>query len=187
MEVALDAPARPHRTALEPLVTAARAGDREAFRALVEPHLGVALGVATILTGSAADGADAVQDALLSSWQGLDRLREADAFPAWFRRHVVRSASKTGRARGRGKVVELDATLAGSSDDLDRTLAGRTLGRAFDHLAEPDRQLLTFHHVWDLPIAETAEILGVPEGTVKSRVHYAMQRLRAAYDAEDRR
>jgi len=187
MEAALDSPARPLRTSLEPLVTAARAGDREAFRALVEPHLEIALGVSTVLTGSAADGADAVQEALLSAWQGLGSLREPDAFPAWFRRQVIRAASRASRARDRGRVVELDASLPMVGDDLDRVVEGRTLGRAFDLLDDDDRLLLTLHHVWGLPVAETAEILGVPDGTVKSRVHYAMQRLRAGYDAEDRR
>jgi RNA polymerase sigma factor, sigma-70 family len=187
MEVALDSPARPLRTSLEPLVTAARRGDRDAFRMLVEPHLAVALGVSTIRTGSAADAADAVQDSLLSAWQGLDGLREPDAFPAWFRRHVIRAASRASRARNRGQVVELDESLAIPTDDLDRVVQGRTLGRAFDRLDEADPLLLTLHHVWGLPVAETAEFLGVPEGTVKSRVHHAMQRLRAGYDAEDRR
>ena len=187
MEVALDSPARPLRTSLEPLVTAARRGDRDAFRSLVEPHLAVALGASTILTGSAADGADAVQEALLSAWRGLDSLREPDAFPAWFRRHVIRAASRTNRTRHRSRVVELDLSLPAAVDDLDRVVQGRTLGRAFDRLDDADRLLLTLHHIWDLPIAESAEILRVPEGTVKSRVHYAMQRLRAGFDAEDRR
>ncbi len=103
MEVALDSPARPPRTSFEPLVTAARDGDRDAFRALVEPHLAVALGASTILTGSAADGADAVQEALLSAWQGLDSLREPEAFPAWFRRHVIRRIAIEPDARSRSR------------------------------------------------------------------------------------
>jgi RNA polymerase sigma factor (sigma-70 family) len=185
MEVVLDSLARPNRTPLGPLVTAARSGDRDAFRALVEPHLGVAIASATLLTGSASDAADVVQDALLSAWQGLDGLREPDAFPAWFRTHVVRSASR--RVRSRGRLVELDAAAPLSTDELDRALEGRNLGRAFGRLDDADRLLLTLHHVWGLPIAETAIHLGIPEGTVKSRVHYAMDRLRAAYDAEDRR
>ena len=187
MEAALDPPARPVRPSLEPLVAAARAGDRDAFRALVEPHLAVALGASTVLTGSAADGDDAVQEALLSAWQGLGSLREPDAFPAWFRRQVIRAASRASRARGRRRVVELDVSLPIATDALDRIVERRTLGRAFDSLDQDDRLLLTLHHIWSLPVAETAAILGVPNGTVKSRVHYAMQRLRAGYDAEDRR
>jgi RNA polymerase sigma-70 factor (ECF subfamily) len=63
----------------------------------------------------------------------------------------------------------------------------RTLARAFDRLEARDRLILTLHHFWDMPIAETAAHLGIPEGTVKSRVHYAMDRLRAAFAAEERR
>ena len=110
-----------------------------------------------------------------------------DAFPAWFRRHVIRAASRTRRAHARGRVVELDATVPIPGEDIDRIVERRTLARAFDRLDAADRLLLTLHHFWRLPVAETAVHLGVPEGTIKSRVHYAMDRLRAAFDAEDRR
>jgi RNA polymerase sigma-70 factor, ECF subfamily len=167
------------------LVAAARRGDRDAFRQLVEPDLAGAIGTARIVTRSEADASDAVQDALLSAWRGLDSLREPEAFRAWFRRHVVRAALRA--ASRRGRVVELDLTAAAPDGDLERDLDRRTLGRAFARLDARDRLLLTLHHFWDLSIAETAAHLGIPEGTVKSRVHYAMDRLRAAYAAEERR
>ena len=91
MEATLDQPS----ARLRPLVEAARAGDREAFRTLVEPYVGRALGAATIITRSPADAADAVQDALLSAWRGLPQLRDPEAFPAWFRQHVVRVGGAT--------------------------------------------------------------------------------------------
>ena len=181
MEVALDSSA----PRLRPLVDAAVDGDRDAFRALVEPVVPGALGVATIVTGSPADAADAVQDALLSAWRGLPGLRDADAFPAWFRQHVVRAAMRT--AKRRGRVLELDMDVPDAPDALDRAVAGRTLGRAFDRLGPDDRLILTLHHYLGLPVAETAVHLSIPTGTVKSRVHAAMRRLRAAYDAEERR
>jgi RNA polymerase sigma factor (sigma-70 family) len=167
------------------LVNAAKAGDREAFRALVEPDLPAAFGTARIVTRSAADASDAVQDALLSAWRGLDGLREPGSFRAWFRRHVVRAALKA--AERRGRVVELDVSVAAPDGELDEAIDRRTLARAFDRLDARDRLLLTLHHFWDLPIAETATHLGIPEGTVKSRVHYTMDRLRAAFAAEERR
>jgi RNA polymerase sigma-70 factor (ECF subfamily) len=167
------------------LVAAARRGDRDAFRTLVEPDLAAAIGTARILTRSEADASDAVQEALLSAWRGLGSLREPDAFRAWFRRHVVRAAMRA--SSGRGRVVELDLTTFAPEGELDRAVERRTLGRAFARLDARDRLLLTLHHFWDLPIAETAAHLGIPEGTVKSRVHYAMDRLRAAYAAEERR
>jgi RNA polymerase sigma-70 factor (ECF subfamily) len=166
------------------LVAAARRGDRDAFALLVEPELGKALGAARILTRSGADAADAVQEALLSAWRGLDALRDPEAFPAWFRRHAVGSAQRMSR---RSHVVELDLAGAFAPDELERTVERRQLGRAFGRLEDKDRVLLTLHHFWGLPVAETAGHLGIPEGTVKSRVHHAMARLRAAYDAEDRR
>lgn len=167
------------------LVDSARRGDRDAFSELVAPDLAAALGTARIVTRSEADASDAVQEALLSAWKGLDGLREPEAFRAWFRRHVVRAALRA--AIRRGRVVELDLAATAPDGELDRALERRTLGRAFARLDARDRVLLTLHHFWDLPIAETAAHLGVPEGTVKSRVHYAMDRLRAAYAAEERR
>lgn len=83
-------------------------------------------------------------------------------------------------------MVELDIATPDPATDVDRALEHRTLARAFDRLDVEDRLILTLHHYWGLPVAETAHHLGIPEGTVKSRVHYAVERLRAAYDAEDR-
>jgi RNA polymerase sigma factor (sigma-70 family) len=180
MEVALDQSSR-----LRPLVDAAIAGDRDAFRSLVEPSIPRALGTAAILTRSESDAADAVQDALLSAWLGLRSLRDADAFPAWFRTHVIRAAMRM--AARRGRLAELDVDLPDAPDALDRALEHRTLGRAFDRLGDDDRLILTLHHYLGLPTAESAGLLGIPTGTVKSRVHAALGRLRAAYDAEERR
>ncbi len=167
------------------LVQAARAGDRDAFRRLVEPDLPAALGTARIVTRSEADAADAVQEAMLSAWRGLGALRDPDAFRSWFRRHVVRAALKA--AGRRGRVAELDPATAAPEGELDAAIDRRTLARAFDRLDARDRLILTLHHFWDVPIAEAATYLGIPEGTVKSRLHYAMDRLRAAFEAEERR
>ena len=188
MEEILDTPTsladhRPTRAA--DLVAAARRGDRGAFGELVEPELARSLGAARILLRSSADASDALQDALLSAWRGLDGLRDPEAFPAWFRRHVVRAALRIGRRRGRAAEVDLGDGF--DTVDLDRAIEQRQLGRAFDRLDDKDRLLLTLHHFWGLPIAETAGHLGIPSGTVKSRVHHALVRLRAAYDAEGRR
>jgi RNA polymerase sigma-70 factor (ECF subfamily) len=166
------------------LVAAARGGDRRAFEELVAPDVPRALGAARILVGSPSDAADAVQEALLSAWRGLDGLRDAEAFPAWFRRHVVRAALRLAKRPRVSDLAEVDAFVP---DDLDRHVERRQLGRAFDRLDDRDRTLLTLHHFWGLPVAETASHLGIPQGTVKSRVHHAMTRLRAAYDAEGRR
>jgi RNA polymerase sigma-70 factor (ECF subfamily) len=170
-------------------------GDGEAFAALVRPCLAAALATATVVTGSHADGADAVQDALISAWRGLPGLRDPAAFPAWFRRHVVRSAIHIAERSRRHRVVDLDiatpeadalAAIDGNRA-LDREFERRQMDRAFVRLDPKDRLILALRHSWDLPVAEVAQALGIPEGTVKSRVHQALKRLRAAYEAEERR
>jgi RNA polymerase sigma-70 factor (ECF subfamily) len=167
------------------LVGAACAGDRDAFGRLVRPYLAQAVGAATLITANDADGADAVQDALLVAWQRLAQLRNPELFPAWFRSIVLRAALRTTRRAHR--IVELHLEVMAPPDQLDRALDLRTLRRALVRLDTKDRVLLTLHHYWELPVAETARLLDVPEGTVKSRVHYALNRLRAAYEAEERR
>jgi RNA polymerase sigma-70 factor (ECF subfamily) len=84
-------------------------------------------------------------------------------------------------------VAELDLAVAAPDGALDLAIDRRMLARAFDQLDARDRLILTLSHFWDMPIAETAAHLEIPEGTVKSRVHYAMDRLRAAFAAEERR
>jgi RNA polymerase sigma-70 factor (ECF subfamily) len=167
------------------LVRAACDGDGEAFAALVRPWLPTALTTATLVAGSHADGADAVQDALVSAWQALPSLRDPAAFPAWFRRHVVRAALRHGERRRRHVVVEFE--VSDGTAALEREYERRQLGRAFERLDPKDRLVLALRHVWDLPVDEIASALAIPEGTVKSRVHTALSRLRAAYDAEERR
>ena len=168
----------------EGLVGLARDGDRDAFERLVRPHLAPALGAATIITGSQSDGADAVQDALLLAWQRLGQLRQPAMFPAWFRQIVVRAATKV--ARRRRPIAELDLETAGPADDLDRALDLRTLRKAIARLDIEDRVLITLREFLDLSVAETARVLAIPEGTVKSKLHHALRRLRAAYEAEER-
>jgi RNA polymerase sigma-70 factor (ECF subfamily) len=167
------------------LVAEARAGDRDSFGRLVGPLLAPAIGAATLITGSQADGADAVQDALLIAWQRLPQLRDEDRFASWFRSIVLRAALRATRRSRR--IVELDMEIAAPTDQLDHALDLRTLRRSLGRLDEKDRVVLTLHHYWALPVAETAGLLGIPEGTVKSRVHHALIRLRAAYEAEERR
>jgi RNA polymerase sigma-70 factor, ECF subfamily len=167
------------------LMTRAIGGDEDAFRRLVEPHVGAALGASAIIVGSRDEAGDVVQEALLAAWQGLSGLREPDAFPAWFRRILIRTAMR--RVKGRRRVVELDQATAAPIEALDVALESRTLVRAFARLDPKDRAILTLRHFWDLPLDQTAAVLDVPQGTVKSRTHHALERLRAAYAAEERR
>ena len=84
-------------------------------------------------------------------------------------------------------MLELDLEASGPSDSIEQEFSRRQLARAFARLDSKDRVLLTLHYYWQLPVAESAQLLGVPEGTVRSRVHHALKSLRACYDAEARR
>ena len=170
------------------LVDAAVRGDRRAFERLVEPYLAVALGAARLITGNESDAADAVQDALLASWQSLDGLRDPELFAAWFRKIVIRSSTRC--VQRRRHLVEIDLESqdqTGAADSVEREFDRRQLARAFARLDPKDRVLLTLHHYWQLPVSESALLLGLPEGTVRSRVHHALKRLRAGFEAEERR
>ncbi len=168
-----------------PLVRAAIAGDDDAFRRLVEPYLEAALRASILVTGSEAEAADALQDALLAAWQTLAKLREPQAFGGWVRTIVVRAALR--HAKSRPRIVALDMEVATVAGALDRSLEGRELARAFAKLSPEDRLALTLRHLWGVPTTEAARLLGIPEGTVKSRTFHALERLRAAYAAEERR
>jgi RNA polymerase sigma-70 factor (ECF subfamily) len=167
------------------LVARARGGDQDAFRALIEPELVRSLRSAAVVLGSDDDAADVVQDALVSAWQHLPSLREPEAFPGWLRRIVVRETIR--KANSRREVTPLAETQPDDSATLDRTLEYRQLARAFRTLGVDDRTLLTLRHLLRLSVHEVALTLHIPDGTVKSRTQQAMQRLRAAYAAEDRR
>lgn len=173
------------RVALASLVSLAAQGDGDAFRDLVEPHVAAALGMSRVLLGSHDDAADAVQDGMLAAWRGLPALREPEAFPAWFRKLVIRASMR--RVRSRRPVVELTVDIAAPGRDLERAVQSRQLHRAFRSLDAQDRLVLTLRHLWGMSLAEVATVLEIPEGTVKSRTHHAMDRLRAAHAAEERR
>ena len=170
------------------LVDAAVRGDRGAFERLVEPYLSVALGAARLITGNESDAGDAVQDALLASWQSLDGLRNPEVFAAWFRKIVIRSSTRCVRRRRHLVEIDLESPdTTGAADSVEREFDRRQMARAFARLDPKDRVLLTLHHYWQLPVSESALLLGLPEGTVRSRVHHALKRLRAGFEAEERR
>ncbi len=174
----------------EPLVVAARDGDGKAFALLVQPCLSSCLAAAVVITGSSQDGLDAVQEALVAAWRGLGSLRDPCAFPAWFRKLVIRAAMKVARGRKGQRLVEIyleNALERDSATSIERILETRNLDRAFDKLDAKDRTILALRFASSLSTQEIAATLAIPEGTVKSRTHAAMARLRAAYAAEERR
>jgi RNA polymerase sigma-70 factor, ECF subfamily len=154
--------------------------------ALIEAELDQAYRLATVILGSAIEAEDAVADAALAAWRSRGRLRDADRFDAWFGRILVNVCRDRLRSRRRHPVTELPAAeIAGRRTDpapdfRDGVVARDLLSRGFETL-EPDERIVLVLRFWhDLTIDSIADRIGVPAGTVKSRLHHATTRLRSA-------
>jgi RNA polymerase sigma-70 factor (ECF subfamily) len=160
------------------------------FAALIETQLDRSFRLATVILGSAIEAEDAVADAALAAWRSRDRLRDADRFEAWFGRIVVNGCRDRLRARRRRPVVEMPAAvvaeaagLTHEADFRDGVHARDTLSRAFETL-EPDERIVLVLRFWhDLTVEAIAERVGIPAGTVKSRLSHATARLRGVLAA----
>lgn len=170
------------------LVERARSGDHAAFDALVDLDADRCLAIAYRITRDHALAEDAVQQALLAAWRDLPRLREADRYEMWLHRLLVNACYQELRQLRRWKervtVLPLDGPAAAdpyrASEDRD------ALDRAFARLSPDRRAIFVLHHHAGLPLATVAEIVGLPLGTVKSRLHYSTDILRAALAADAR-
>ena len=170
------------------LVEQAQQGDRDAYERLaraVAPRLFL---IASRILGDQDAAEDAVQQTLVTIWQDFRALRDPDRFDGWAYRIVVRACRQESRRHRRlgVTVVGLTESSAAKTDDLSGIALRDQLGRAFDRLSHDHRTVVVLHHLIGLPLAEVAEILDVPYGTVGSRLHHAMQAMRAAIEADER-
>jgi RNA polymerase sigma-70 factor (ECF subfamily) len=169
------------------LLEAARRGDHEAFEALAIAVSGRLYAVARLILRDTHLAEDALQETLVHIWRNLPALRDLDRFDAWTYRVVVNACADTGRQRRRFsaevRLLEPPATAAdASAEAADRD----QLERGFRHLRPEQRAALVLHYYVGLPAREVADVLGVPVGTAKSRIHYGTEIMRAALDRDDR-
>ena len=168
------------------LVERARAGDEEAFASLARAAGDRLLAIAYRILRDLGLAEDAVQQTLVLAWRELPSLRDVDRFDAWLRRLLVNACYREAR-RGRhwaANVRLLPADAASRSDDYLGVIQRDQLDRGFRRLPPEQRAIFVFHHYLGLTLAEVAAELGVPLGTVKSRLHYATNTLRAALEAD---
>ena len=170
------------------LVERAQRGDRDAYEALARVSAPRLYLTASRIVRDADRADDAVQQTLVAIWRELPSLRDPDRFEAWTYRLVVRfSLLESRRAKRSGvREIRLDETTPARSDayaDADRR---DQLDRALAALTPEHRAVVVLHHYAGLPLGEIADILGVPYGTVGSRLHHATRQLRAAVAAGDR-
>jgi len=177
------------------LVRRASRGDVAAFDELVASRLPRSLRLARAIVDSPADAEDVVQEAFVSAWRSLRRLREPEKFDAWFGRILVNTARSHIRRRGSVTPISIDRRRADSPDDehehpgrhdpaLDRVDSSDALARAIDRLTVDQRTILALHHLEERPVAQIAAVLGIPVGTAKWRLHAARQALGRALEAQ---
>ena len=169
------------------LVEAARAGDHEAFEALAIAAADRLYSIARLVLRDADRAEDAVQEALVRAWRQLPTIRDPERFDAWLYRLLVNACADVGRTSRRWSAEVRVLRAEPTSTDAATSLADRDqLERGFRRLKPDQRAVVVLHHYLGLTIPEIAEIVGIPPGTAKSRLHYAMEVLRAALEADDR-
>jgi RNA polymerase sigma-70 factor (ECF subfamily) len=172
------------------LVVRASAGDHAAFSQLAAAAIGGLHRIAHLILRDGDLANDAVQNALIAAWQDIRGLRDPDRFDAWLYRLTVRACYRVARKERHRAFAEVQLVPMHdllSVDDNQRQLAVRDqLERGFRRLSTEERAVLVLHYYLDLPLAEAADTLGIPLGTMKSRLNRATQALRAALDAQDR-
>jgi RNA polymerase sigma-70 factor (ECF subfamily) len=168
------------------LVIRAQSGDEQAFASLAVACGDRLHAVAHRILRDIDLAEDATQQALLAIWRDLPQLRDPARFEGWSYRLLVRACYAEGRRTRRWtptlRLLPVDepigADATSSVHDRDQ------LERGFRRLSLEHRAVVVLHHYLDLSIDEVAEALGVPVGTVRSRLHHAMRGLRAALDAD---
>jgi RNA polymerase sigma-70 factor (ECF subfamily) len=160
-------------------ILAAQKGDQGAFGQLVRRHQRRAYAVARAIVLNHEDAEDAVQEAFLHAYRALDRFRPDQAFGAWLHRIVANAALDLTRRRKVREADELPETVASpfrdpaESDDLRKRLRD-----ALSELPPRQRAVIVLHDVEGYKHAEIGKMLGIPEGTARSDLHYARARLR---------
>jgi RNA polymerase sigma-70 factor (ECF subfamily) len=183
-------------------IARAREGDAEAFRVLVDRHRDRVYGLALRIVGRAEDAEEAAQDAFVRAWRALPEFRGEAAFGTWLHKIVVRLAIERAtalkaRARRESATDELPEVAAGAADGTggdgpdagegsDPILAAR-LERMLSGLGEVQRAAVVLYHLEDRPVLEVADVLGLPENTVKTHLARARAALKTAWERESLR
>jgi RNA polymerase sigma-70 factor (ECF subfamily) len=154
------------------------------FVLLTKPRLDRAYRLAGLLLGNSADAEDAVQDALANAWRSFEDLRDDDRFGAWLDRILVNACRDRLRRRHVIRFVPLDGINPEARDPFAGVLANDEVLRSITRLPLEERAIVVLHYWADLPLDEVAARLAIPLGTCKSRLHRALQRMRAEIPAE---
>ena len=170
------------------LVVAAQHGDQAAFVDLVKVRGGRYFAIAHRILRDVDRAEDALQDALVIAWRDLPSLRDPDRFDAWVHRLLTNVCmAHIGRERKRiDNLYVLPVDSAAGPDELLSIADRDQLDRGFRRLTPDERAILVLRHYVGYEPTEIAELLCIPAGTVRSRLHHAHRAMRAALDADAR-
>jgi RNA polymerase sigma-70 factor (ECF subfamily) len=168
------------------LVERAAKGDQDAFTSLAASCVDRCYALSYRILRDPDQAQDATQQALIGAWRDLPSLRDPERFDAWLNRLVVNACYVELRAErrraARVRVISLDGS---HTPDAAISVADRAaLEDAFRSLTPEQRAVVVSHHYLGFPLTEIAVTLGIPVGTARSRLHYAVRQLRAVLDAE---
>ncbi len=168
------------------LVERAGRGDHDAFAELARASVVRLDRAARLILRDPELARDAVQDGLIRAWRDLPKLRDPDRFDAWLHRLTVNACIDQTRRRRR-RVVETELTPLHEPSDVDSStsLADRDLvDTILRRVDDRGRAIIVLHYYLGLPLTEVATTLGIPIGTVKSRLHRSLDLMRDALAAE---
>jgi RNA polymerase sigma-70 factor (ECF subfamily) len=168
------------------LVERAGRGDHDAFAELARGAVTRLDQAARLVLRDPELARDAVQEALIRAWRDLPRLRDPDRFDAWLYRLTINSCLDQARRRRRRPIeVELTPIDMPAAFDMSGAIADREIvDAAMQRLDDAGRAIVVLHYFLGLPLTEVASTLGIPIGTVKSRLHRALGEMRIAVGAE---
>lgn len=161
------------------------ADDRaEAFTRLLDQFVDRSFRLAAVILGDRDEAEDAVSDAALRAWQHVSSLRDPERFEAWFSRIVVNVCRDRLHHRHRPTILTHEPST--DTDPFAASVERDALREALAALSPEHRAVIALHYLEGLTAEQIAAQLDTPVGTVKSRLHYGLAGLRAAYDAAAR-
>jgi RNA polymerase sigma-70 factor, ECF subfamily len=156
-----------------------------AFVRLADEHLDKAYRLARAILRDPAEAQDATHDAFVQAWRKWETLRDPSKFEPWFDRILVNTCRNRLRTNRR-QATDISAEVAlATGDHTGQTEDRDVLGAAIASLSPDHQVVVALRYYRDLTVDDIARRLGIPAGTVQSRLHYALKRLHDALDAAD--
>jgi len=170
----------------------ARGGDQldraTAFRRLADQHLDVAYRLAHAILRDPSEAEDATHDAFVQAWRTWSSLRDVDRFEPWFDRILVNICRNRLRRSRRWPTTDISEEVAlAAGDAFGHSLDREVVGGAIATLSADHQVVIALRFYRDLTIDQIAARLGIPPGTVQSRLHYALKQLHDKIEAADAR